>query len=73
MNTIQRSYEAGEIQGFTGYTNGVAVLDRQFHGQPDSNMMKNLHAIVSLSLLFFERIVKPFDGPRDTQDVYGLD
>ena len=61
MITTNRTQNAGETQWATGAVNGMAsaAVAAQHPGEP--GLMDNLYKIVSLSLLFFDAIVKPFD------------
>jgi len=64
MDIPKRGQDAGEKDLPADDRHGLAALCRcsdAAHDQ-DPNVMKNLHAILCQSLLFFERIVKPFES-----------
>jgi len=61
MNTLHQGQNVPETQWVIDRNNGMPMLDRSSYGRPDVELMDNLHAILTLSLIFFEKIVKPFD------------
>ncbi len=61
MDALHQGQNVPETQWVVDRNNGMPILDRSSYGQPDVKLMDNLHTILTLSLVFFEKIVKPFD------------
>jgi len=61
MITTEHRQEAKEMSWAVGAPNGMALTGALTQGIDQSPLMDDLYRIVSLSLLFFDAIVKPFD------------
>jgi hypothetical protein len=65
MNTVQQSWNSVEIKGVVDRGNGMPGFDRQGRGPQDPKLMDNLYSILTLSLIFYERITGPFDSQSE--------
>ena len=65
MDAIRQNPGSVEIKGVIDCGNGIPILDRSSYGPQEPNLMDNLYSILTLSLVFYERITKPFDGRSD--------
>jgi hypothetical protein len=75
MITTQQGQDMREMQWVLGTKNGMAASGTLVHDPADNDLKDNLYKIVSLSLLFFDAIVKPFDRMIEEEDRFldGLD
>jgi hypothetical protein len=64
MDTIQQSRNPAEMKGVIDSGNGIPSLDGFPYGSQESKLMDNLYSILTLSLIFYERIIKPFESER---------
>jgi hypothetical protein len=62
MDAIQQSWNLAEMKGMVDRGNGMPGPDKQARGPQDPNLMDNLYSILTLSLVFFERITRPFEN-----------
>jgi len=65
MDTIQQSRNLSEMKGTIDRANGIRGLDRPLGGSLEPKLMDNLYSILSLSLIFYDRITKPFDNKSE--------
>jgi hypothetical protein len=74
MITTQRRQDPGEMHWATSTISGVAPARALAQGPEESDSMDNLYKIVSLSLLFFDAIVKPFDRmiEEEEEELFGI-
>jgi hypothetical protein len=75
MITTQQGQDMREMQWVLATKNGMAASGTLVHDPADNDLKDNLYKIVSLSLLFFDAIVKPFDRMIEEEDRFldGLD
>lgn len=62
MEMSQQVREIDEVNWVMDHKDCVPVCERPDNGMSDSNLMNNLHSIMTLSLIFFERLVRPLHG-----------
>jgi hypothetical protein len=74
MITTHRRQDAQEMHWATSATNGMAPARALTQSPEESDSMDNLYKIVSLSLLFFDAIVKPFDRmiEEEEEELFGI-
>ena len=74
MITTGQRQEAGGMPWTMGAENGMALTGMLAQDSAQSPLMDDLYRIVSLSLLFFDAIVKPFDRmiEEEEYDFFGL-
>lgn len=68
MITTQQGRDVREMQWVMGMKNRTAASGTLMHGPAESDSADDLYRIVSLSLLFFDAIVKPFDRMIEDED-----
>ena len=68
MITTQQGRDAREMQWVIGTKNGTAAFGTLINDPAESDLADDLYKIVSLSLLFFDAIVKPFDRMIEDED-----
>jgi hypothetical protein len=74
MITTQQRQDAGETHWAMSATNGMPQERALTQSPEESDSMDNLYKIVSLSLLFFDAIVKPFDRmiEEEEEELFGI-
>jgi len=60
MDTTQHTWNSSEIKTLFDCGTGKPGADRPAYGPPEPGLMNNLYSILTLSLIFYERITKPF-------------
>jgi hypothetical protein len=74
MITTQQRQGMGEMHWGMSATNGMAAARALTQSPEEFEPMDNLYKIVSLSLLFFDAIVKPFDRmiEEEEEELFGI-
>lgn len=62
MDTIHQSRNPAETKGAIDGGNGMLSLDGFPYGPQEPKLMDNLYSILTLSLIFYGRIIKPFES-----------
>jgi len=65
MDTIQQSRDLAEMKGTVDCGNGIPGRDRFSYGPQEPKLMDNLYSILTLSLIFYERITKSLDSQSE--------
>jgi len=68
MITTQQGRDVREMRWVMGTKNRMAASGTLMHDPAESDSVDDLYKIVSLSLLFFDAIVKPFDRMIEDED-----
>lgn len=61
MHTFRQGWNSAEVKGVIDRGSGIPAT----HGTQDPLLMNNLYSILTLSLFFYDRITRPFDGRQD--------
>ncbi|HEY3277389.1 MAG TPA: hypothetical protein VGJ94_12275 [Syntrophorhabdaceae bacterium] len=69
MHTIRQEWNPAEVKGVIDGGNGIPGFETTPHGAQDPLLMNNLYSILTLSLFFYDRITRPFDGREDDRVV----